>query len=589
MPAATASPRLIRFHDFELDVCTGHLRKRGVRIKLRDQAVEVLTILLQHPGELVTREAFRRHLWPDDVFVDFDNSLNTAVARLREVLGDSADHPRFIETISKRGYRFVADLPQPVPEPEPAPKPRLLVMPLLNLSGDPSQEYFSDAMAEEIITAVASLASDRLAVIARTTAMCYKGTSKDVTRIGQELAVDYLVEGSVRLAQDVITINLQLIQVRDQTHLWAEHYEAKAEDVFRIQREAALAIVNRIGIASGGNAEPTSNGQSPAPRKQTCDLVAYNYYLQGRANFNKWTPEGFRLAKQYLDQSIARDPNYAPAYDSLAELYWYIGFFGYAPPKDAFSTGIFAALRAVELDPTLGDTHALIGMYRKELDYNWQEVERQMKHALEISPASPVVRLRYALSGLCPHGLVAEAAAQIEMAVESDPLSLFVRWWLGGMRALARQYDQAFEQYRLILEIDPFFAFAHWGIGLLYHAQGRFDLALDALRKATECSGESPLMLGWLGLECACSGNTEEACAIRDRLEAIAAHAYVPPTGFAWIAFGLGDLDSAFAWLERAVDARDPFIIPIKTYAVLDPFRSDPRYRKVLARMNLEP
>jgi len=582
MPGAGvgAAPKIFRFDGYQVDLEAGQLHKCGVRISLREKSFQVLALLLEHPGKVVSREELRRRLWPDDVFVDLDNNLNTAIARLREALSDSAEHPRFIETLPKRGYRFIASVSEAAPalQGAPARRARLVVLPFANLSGDPTQEYFSDAMTEEIITELASLAPEQLAVVARTTAMHYKGSHKDVARIGRELGVDYVVEGSARRAEDRIGINVQLIQISDQTHLWAKRYDAELRDIFSIESAVAQAIASQIGITTGR-----------AARRPTEDLQAYNLYLQGRYHLNQATREGMPKARQYLEAAIARDPEFALAYDALAELHWYMGFLGFAPPKEVCATGMFCALRALEIDNTLGETHALLGMYREELDYNWPEVHREMARALELNPSSPVVRLRYAVSGLMPQGRLEEAVAEIERALESDPLSTFTRMWLGVMLLLGRRYDRAIEQARLVIELDPTYYPGHFVIGVAYREKRMFEEAIAAQRRATELSGGSPLMLGWLGLALARSGCTAEARAVLARLHGIAGAAYVPPTSFAWIHVGLGETDSAFAWMDRAIDARDRMIVPIKTYAFLDSIRADPRYLALLRRMNLEP
>ena len=575
-----SAPKLVRFGDYEADLPAGQLRKRGLKVRLPEQAFEVLAVLLEHPGEVVTREELRRHLWPEDVFVDFDNNLNSAVARLREALNDSAERPRFIETLPKRGYRFIAGLSEPAPAPQPAParRPKLVVLPFANLSGDPAQEYFSDAITDETITALASLAPEQLGVIARTTAMHYKGTQKDVARIGRELGVDYVVEGSVHRADEQIGINVQLIEVRDQTHLWTGQYHADLREIFDIESAAVQAIAAQIGITA-----------HRAARKPTKDLEAYNLYIQGRYHLERGTPGGYAKARQCFEQAVARDPEFALAYDSLAEFHWTMGFMGFVPPKEALSAGIFHVLRALEIDNTLAETHALLAQYRKQLDFDWSQVHREMNRAQQLNPASPVVRLRHAVTGLMPHGRMEEAIREVETALELDPLSPNTRGWLGVMLWLGRVYDRGIEQGRLMIELDPTGWRGDFVIGLCWREKRMFDEAVAAHRRATELSGGTPLVLGWLGLALAESGNAVEARAMLERFRAIAAQGYVPPTSFAWIHLGLGDTDHFFACMDRAIDARDHMLMPIKTYPFLDPIRSDPRYLALLRRMNLEP
>jgi TolB-like protein/tetratricopeptide (TPR) repeat protein len=579
-------PNIVRFDCYEADLASGQLRKRGLKIHLRDQSFQVLSVLLERPGEVVTREVLRRRLWRDEVFVDFDNNLNTAVARLREALSDSAEHPRFIETLPKYGYRFLAKVGDgAAPVPSPPRRARLVVLPFVNLTGDSTQEYFSDAMTDEIITALASLAPEYLAVIARTTAMHYKGSHLDVARIGRELDVDYVVEGGVRRPEDHIAINVQLIHARDQTHQFARKYNGEMRDVFTLQDCIAQAIVAHIpSVAVRLGPGPTER----VKKKPTEDLAAYNVYLQGRQHLYRSTPDAFAKAKQFFEEAIARDPQFALAHDSLAEVYWWLGFMGFVRPREAFAAGVFAALRAIEIDNTLAETHALLASFRKELDYNWPEVERETKLALELNPTSPIVRFRTG-SWLMPQGRLTELIAELEMTLEYDPLDLNARCWLGVVHWLARHYDDAIKQAHLVLEVDPNYPLGHLLLGQTRCMEHKFDEALIALRKAVELHGGAPVVLGWLGLALGQSGNAAEARALLDRLHAITARAYVPASDFAWTHLGLGEIDAAFTWMGRAIDERDPMMVPIKTYPFLDPLRADPRFAVLLSKMNLAP
>jgi TolB-like protein len=571
--------RIIRFGSFEAELTSGQLRKGGVRIKLRHQSFQILSTLLEHPGQVITREDLRRRLWGDDVFVDVENNLNTAIAQLREALNDSADHPRYIETLPRYGYRFIAAVSETAARQQPgaAPPVRLVVLPFLNLSGNPAQEYFSDAVTDEIITTLAGLAPARLAVIARTTAMHYKGSHKHIARVGRELSVDYVLEGSVRQVGDRIVANMQLIRVADQMHLWANRYEAEASDIFGMENAAVQAIAGHLGIAS-----------QPAAKKPTEDLQAYNLYILGRHYIYRGTAADMAKARQCFQEAIARDPKFALAHDGLGELYFYMGFHGIAPPRDAFSAGAFEALRALEIDSTLGETHALAGMLRKDLDYNWREAQRHMECARQLNPVSPLVRLRYAVSWLMPQGRIEEATAEIEAALESDPLSPLMRAWLAMMLWFGRQYDRALDQARMLLELAPEDYWSYSAAGMYYREKRMFDEAIAAHCRAVELSGGSPLMLGWFGLALGQAGKTDEARGVLERLQGIATKAYVLPTCFAWTYLGLGEIDSAFEWMDRAIDARDHMMTPIKTYPFLDPLRGDPRFAALLRKMNLE-
>lgn len=586
MPITTAG-NVVHFGCFEADLSAGRLFKRGIRISLREQSFQVLALLLDHPGQSVTREELRRRLWGDSVFVDFDNNLNAVVAHLREKLCDSAERPRFIETLPKRGYRFIGTV---LPQPSSAPlgqRPRLLVLPFLNLSGDAGQEYFSDAMTDEIITAVASVAPQQLAVIARTTAMHYKRSHKDVSRVGRELNVDYVVEGGVRRRNDHLAINVQLIQVSDQTHLFAKQYEAELCDIFNLQSSIAQGVAEHIPaivhLACGEH----------ATRKPTENLAAYNEYIKGRYEMWKWTPESVTKAKQHFAVALEHDPRFALACDGLANLYGYLGFWGFLPPTETEPLRRFYGLRAFELDSTLAEARTHIAYhpqkchYEDAYSYNWLETEKQMAHARDLNPNSPLIRVRHA-SVLLVLGRTEDALAELQRALDSDPLSLEVHFWLGVALFLGRQYERGLEKARQLVEHEPEHPLAHMALGHVYLGMQRFDESVTALRRAVEISSEFPFMLGWFGMALGLRGHTAEARAVLERLHSIAAQRFVLPTSFAWVCLGLGEIDDAFVWMQRAVDRNDEWIHPLRTYPFLDRLRSDPRFHALLRKLNLE-
>jgi len=573
---------VVRFDCYEFDGAAGQLRKRGSRLHLRDQPLEVLALLLEHPGEVVTREDLHRRLWPHDVIVDFENNLNTAISRLREALGDSAEHPRFIETLPRRGYRFIAGI-----EPAPATgRARLLVLPFVNSSGDSSQEYFSDGVTDEIITELSGLAPGSLGVIARTTAMRYKGTHKDVARIGRELSVDWIVEGSARHVEDRLALTVQLIRTSDQTHVFAQRYERALAEMFTLERTIARTVAGHTGAVAPGQSEVESRGIRS--RTPTHDLVAYNLYVHGRQYLDRGpSPECWVQARQCLEAAIERDPGFALAHDALAELWWDTGVFGVTAPRESLAIGMPHAVRAVEIDGGLAEAHASLAQYLKQVDFNWAEVQREMALALELGPASPIVRKRHAQTFLMPFGRLDEAVHDLELAVDVDPLEVVTRMWLAVMLWLDRQYERAIDVSRLALELEPGHFLGHFTIGIVFREAGMFAEAIAAHRTAVELSGGSPFMLGWLGLALAEGGDRASARAVLDRLRAMPPGACVPPTSLAWIHLGLGEIDQFFQWMDRAIDARDHMITPIKSYPFMDRIRDDPRYIDLLRKMNL--
>jgi TolB-like protein len=599
-------PQLIRFGCFEVDIAAGRVSKRGNRLQLRDQPFQILAALLEHPGEVVTRDELRRRLWGDEVFVDYENGLNIAVARLRTALGDSAEHPRYVETLPKRGYRFIGEISvAPSAADARAPRrPRLVVLPLLNSAGDPAQDYFCDAMTDEIIAALASLVPDCLAVIARTTAMRYKGTHKDIVHIGRELNADYVVEGALRRTGDRIVVNVQLINAGDQAHLFAKRYESELRDIFRLHDTIAQDVAMHIGTPGIADEVRVIVTRTAGKKRPTRNLSAYNEYIQGRYILERLTPEATARAKQHFEDAIRLDPEFALAYDALAELYSWLGYAGYMRPRDAYSIGIQYARRAVEADESLAEAHAVLAEYHKQLDFNWPAAEREMARALELNADSPPVRLRHALVILMPYNRIDEAVAEIERALELDPLAGLTRVWLGIMLLLAEDYDRAIEESRHLLELEPSSCWAHFIIGIAYRQKyfeestGKrrrspeespdldfADLAVAGHLKAVELSRGSDYFLGWLGLALGVCGRRDEARALLEQLRRC--DRYILPTSIAHIHLGLGEFDAALEWFDRAIEERDQNMMPILSYRHFDPLRNDPRFAVLLRKMGL--
>lgn len=581
--------QIVRFGGFEVDLAAGRLEKRGVRIRLRDQAFQVLALLLEHPGQVCTREDLRRRLWRDDVFVDFGNSLNIAVSQLRTALGDSAGHPRFIETLPKRGYRFIGRL-APLPagtDPEPSPRPRLLVLPFVNSSGDAGQEYLTDAMTDEVITALANLAPEHLAVIARTTAMHYKGSHKDIARIGRELAVDYVVEGALRYTEDSVAANVQIIRASDQTHVFAGRFRAEAREIFHFHASIAHDLVAHIpSMADKVRKERIA-------RAPTENLAAYHEYIKGRHEMWKWTPEAIASARQHYEAALALDPRFALACDGLANLHGYLGLWGYLPADETEPLRLSYGRRAAELDPELAEPRTHLAYHPvKSSDgdaysINWVEAERLMSEAQELNPNSPLIRVRHA-AVLGVLGRTEQAVAEVEGALESDPLSMEVRFWLIIELFYGRQHERALAHARQVVELEPGSHIAWMVLGLVHLGTQDFEESAAAFRRAAEISDGLPLMLGWLGLALGLGGHTGEARLVLERLRATAKERFVLPTSFAWVHLGLGEVDEAFAWMDRAIDRDDEWSHPLKTYPFLDPLRSDDRFRALLRKLNVE-
>ena len=455
--------------------------------------------------------------------------------------------------------------------------PSVAVFPFARMTSAADDDYLCEGLAEEIINALTRIPG--LRVIARTSAFVVGGMGLDVREAGRRLGVGHVLEGSVRRDGARVRVAAQLVSTADGSHVWSDRYDREMTDVLALEDDIAEAIAGRL------RGELT--GEVIRPPSRAVDPDAHAAYLEGRYYFARGTPGALAKAGECFGRALTRDPEFALAYDSLAELHWYLGFFGNMPPREAFTQSTWHALRALEIDDTLAQTHALLGMLRKELDYNWPEVDRELQRALELGRESPLVRLRYAISGLLPHGRNEEAMNEVEAILQADPLSIVARWWMAVLAHLARRPERTTAEGRHMIALDPGHFLGHWALGVGLNDTHPGPDAVEALRRAHELSGGIPFTLGFLALVAGAAGLRAEVTRLRAQAEQMAQAGYVPPSVFMCCAVGLGDWDGAFAWMDRAIEARDPIIMPIKSFPFLDPARGDARFEALLRKMHL--
>jgi serine/threonine-protein kinase len=500
-----------------------------------------------------------------------------AVALMRSLAKASAD--RFATTAEFAAALAAAThLPPALTTTRtPGQPPSIAVLPFTNMSGTREDDYLCEGLAEEIINALVQIPG--LRVIARTSSFVVGRLGLDVREAGARLGVESILEGSVRRAGSRVRVTTQLVSTQDGSHLWSERYDRELADLLVVEDDVAASVAKRLRGELGRT--------GGTPKRPAVDPEAYAAFLEGRHHFAKGTPEALAQAKACYSRALEQDPAFAGGYDSMAELHWFLGFFGNVPPREAFSASTWYALRALELDDRSGETHALLGMLRKELDYDWPEVDRELRRALELNPESPLVKLRYAISGLLPHGRVAEAMAELEGIVRIDPLSVHTRWWLAVMSLLAGRLDRLDDEARRMIALDPHHFLGYWALGMHRDRVGAPAEAVAALGKAHELSRGSPFTLGFLGLVTGRAGRGDDARALLQRAAEAAKSGYVPPSTFAFGHIGLGDWNAAFERLDEAIEVRDPLVMPIKTYPFLEPVRNDARYLALLRKMNL--
>jgi TolB-like protein/Flp pilus assembly protein TadD len=565
---------VLRFGVFEVDFRAGELRKRGVKIKLQKQPLQVLEMLLMRPGEVVTREELQKAIWPPDTFVDFDQGLHSAIKRLREALNDSAEAPRFIETLPGRGYRLVASIGSTVGGGIQS----LAVLPMENLSRDPEQEYFADGMTEALITNLAKISA--LRVVSRTSAMRYKGVcQKSVREIAGELGVDGIVEGTVMRAGERVRISAQLINACKDTHLWAESYDRELRDILALQSEVAQAIAHEIQV------KVTPREQFQLSQTQPVEPAAYHAYLRGRYHWNKRSGEAVKKGADYFRQAIEKDEAYAPAYAGLADSLVILGYWGFASPEESTRRAREVALRALEIDDAFGEAHASLAFAIHMYNWDFLQAEKEFQRSIELNPRYAPARQWYALY-LAEMGRWDQATEEISQAIKLDPVSPIIHVACAGMLIFARKWDEAIEECETALELEPGFLQARWMLGWAYGQKSMYKQAIDELADGVRLSGGAALFSFALCYVYSVAGKLDEAHKILQELLDLSEHGYVMPYWIATIYGGLGNKEEAFRWLERAYHDRSAWIAFLKVQPWFDNLRSDPRFQDLVRRMN---
>jgi adenylate cyclase len=528
--------------------------------------------LLEHAGELVTREQLQKQIWPEDTFVAFDTGLNNAIKRLREALGDTAESPRYIETLPRKGYRFVGTV-----ETKPQRIESLAVLPLENLSRDPEQEYFAEGMTEALINTLAKIGA--LRVISRTSAMCYKKTDKTLPQIARELNVDAVVEGTVLRSDDRVRISAQLIDARTDSHLWAESYDRHIRDVLALQAEVAQTIAREI------QAKLTPLEKAQFALVHRVDPQAYEAYLKGRYYWNRRSQEGFPTGVQYFQEAISKDPDFAAAYAGLSDCLSALSVFGFVAPEAESGKAKKLALRALELDPGLAEAHASVGWVKMWHDYDFSGAERAFERAIELNPRNATAHSWFGYF-LGVMGRYEEAYTECQRALRLDPLSIPIHCVLGSIYWMARRFDPAIEQFQKALELDADFAWGHALIGAAYLSNGMHLPAIEAARRAVQLSPGSTVYLSCLGEAHAATGCREEAEKILDRLQEFAKEQYVTPYFLARLYTALGKKEKALTFLEIGYREKAPLMVWLKVDCLIDRLRPEPRFRDLLRCMN---
>ncbi len=629
--------RRYRFGVFQLDVAAGELFKHGIRLKLQDQPIQVLTFLLEHPGQVIGREELRQRLWGEDTFVDFDHSLNISVNKLRDALGDSAATPRYIETLPRKGYRFIAPVtaepatvstPAPVAESVPAvitptalpstpkskshlaliitavavlavvgliiwmrtwlhhPEPTqgkmlMAVLPFENLTGDHKEDFFIAGLHEEMVTQLGRLHPSRLAVIARKSVTQYADQRKPIDQIARELHVSYVIDGSVRQMGNRFRIAVQLIQTSDQTQLWTETYDVGMSDILKLEENLARRVSHSLSVEFLPEAEKelrVTHTQNPA---------AYEAYLRGRYYWSFETRSAMYHAIDEFNKSIQLDPNYASAYAGLADAYLVLGGYGFVPPDQAFPEGKKAAAKAIELAPDLSDAYKSLGFIALYYDWDWPESERLLRKALELDPNNSLAH-EFFCSPLHVMGRLDEAEAQAHIAMELDPMSGWAHDDLAWVLMTRHRPEAAVVESQRAVELNPGYAAGHLSLAVAYGRLHQYDKALEQVRVAEQNGGDPTRVLEVQGETQALAGDTAGAQATLGKLLTLKAPNRISPYSAALIYTAMGKKSEAIDWLEKGFEEKDSWMPWVGVLVEWDSLRDEPRFVKLMTRMKLD-
>jgi TolB-like protein/DNA-binding winged helix-turn-helix (wHTH) protein/Flp pilus assembly protein TadD len=612
----------LRFRDYELDLGAYELRRQGRAVRLERRSMDLLILLVEHRRQLVSRSEIVDRLWGKDVFVDVETGVNTLIFKIRQALRDSPDAPTYVETVSGKGYRFIAPVEVVAASGDvasagsaPAPPSRIrsrsvqplavglvalvvfagfvtrawfrasttvspvtvAVLPFENLGGDPEREYLADGLAEDTIASLGQVDPEHVGVIGRTSMMVYKRTTKSVAEIGHELGADYLVESSIQAENGRLRIISKLIRVRDQVQVWSESYDREPTTMLGLQRELSAMIAEKIRIRL------SPERLNALARRHTRNADAYDLYLRGRYFGNQFTPATNKRAVEYYERATALDPNYALAWSGIADAFSASPINSDVPPLQVSPRAREAAARAVRADPGLAETQASLGYVNFLLDWNWPAAETAFRRAIVLDPSysRAHVVLGHLLSQM---GRQSEAETVMRRARDLEPFNAMAHAMSSQVAFQGRDYPAAVEHARQAIIVDPEFWIGHIQSGQAYEQLGRPDQALEALMNAARFSGGNSKALSFRGHLLAKLGRVAEARDLLRTLEAVSREHYVPPYALALVHAGLGEREAVFEWLDRAYEARDVHLIFLPVDPKWDAYRADPRFAALLAR-----
>ena len=582
--------RRYEFGPFRLDLGNRLLLRGAVPVPLTPKTFDLLALLAGHPGDVLTKEEILERIWPD-TFVEEAN-LSQTVYMLRRALAAHGGAAEAIETVPRRGYRFAAPVRElPAEDEGPAaggrgrrdraggrPVASIAVLPFEPLAAGPDDEYLGLGMADALITRLSNLR--RLRVRPTSAVREYTGRSRDAAAAGRELQVDAVLDGTLQRSGDRIRVNVQLVSVGEAAPLWAAQFDAVATGIFELQDAISRQLAHQLSL------KLTRREKERITRRATLDPEASQAYIKGWFFWNKRTADGLDKAVECFNEALGRDPGFAQAYAGLADCYLLMPLYANLPSTEAFPRATVAALRALDLDPTLAEAHTSLAYARFFYDRDWAAAERSFRRAIALNPTYPTAHhwFAYYLTALGRHD---EAVERGRRALALDPLSLVINSDLGFVLYFARRYDEAVAQLKKTLELDPGFAYGHFALGHALLQLGRAEAAVAELTRAVDLSGGGTAMLAAQGMALAAAGRPDETRAIVAALEERARTGHVEAAHFAFLAIALGERERALDLLARACDERSRFVVFLNVWPIYDPLRGEPGWRDLVRRVGL--
>lgn len=563
-----------QFGSFRLDASERVLLRDGRLVPLPAKVLSTLLLLVRNNGRVVEKEVLMNEVWPDE-YVE-EGNLAQHIFILRRALGESTENPNYIETVPRRGYRFVAKMIEPGEKTDDKGIDSLAVLPFVNASNDPNMEYLSDGITEGVMHSLSGL--PQLKVMARSTVFRYKGAGIDPQEAGHRLGVRAVMVGIVQQIGEHLVIRTELVDVEDGSRIWGEQYHRKSSDIFSLQDELASEISEKLRLRLSGEQKERLT------KRFTENRQAYEFYLKGRYAWARRAIEDLKKGVEYFRQAIAEDPNYSLAHAGIADCLVLLGLFGAENPREIMPQAKAAAMKAINLDASLGEAYASLGQIKLIYDWDWPAAEADFKQAVRLNPAYPTAHQWHG-EYLTSMGQFDQGLPELKKARDLDPLSLIINTNIGLNFYWARQYDRAIEQLELALELEPNFFRAHLHLGMCYERKRMYQEAIAEFEKARFISENSWTLAG-LGQCHASFGARAEAEELLDQLLELSRRQYVSCATIAVVYAGFEDrIDQTMEWLEKAYEERSGLLIWLKVWPIFDHLRSDARFVRLLRRI----